>query len=420
MDLGLIATILALILFFVLGQYKDIYKFFKRIFEYVYGYLYYKKMSEITYFKYKKRPHNFNNWEIITDFLESRYKTNAFLFCGYKLPVALIWENTNKEIPPDSVLGFLNKSEPEIFADKSHREFIKKMEENPESPYKHESINYRLTNISMDSELPKINGALGKYYDNVLTQYGMEWELNKIIIKSKSKEKLLKKINKYGSLPLREKIELNTSSPMTVGSSRCASLTISTFFVFKKSTGYCCLVKKRSNKVGVSPNMFHVVPAGMFESTHNDYENEWSIRYNILREFIEEVYNIPEVISSNPSNSEHMYKIEPLPYLLKLFEEGKAHLSITGISVDLLGLRTEINTILFVDDEDFVKQKKMDINWEYVHKQSEEINAGDFALKIIDLDKFINDNINASNIVGSGAVTLELGRRWLKNIYNIC
>lgn len=195
-------------------------------------------------------------------------------------------------------------------------------------------------------------------------------------------------------------------------------MTISTLFVYKRETGYYCFIKKRSNKVGVSPNMFHVIPAGMFESTHHDYEYEWSIKYNIFREFLEELYNIPEAQSSAPANPEYLLEIEPLPLLLQLFYEKKAELSITGISVDLLGLRTEINTILFVDDISFAKRRKIEINWEY-ERGLEAGSHSDFSINIKNLDSFINQYINNNNIVCSAAVTLELGRKWIENKLNL-
>ncbi|MGA2915632.1 MAG: hypothetical protein ABSE89_06355 [Sedimentisphaerales bacterium] len=334
--------------------------------------------------------------------------------------MSVIWQNTSSSIDPDSILGKLDESKPTIFGDASKRAFIKKKEEQPNSPFKHESINYRLLDILLDADLPKINGALGLYYDNVLTQYALEWELNKVISKSKSEKELIHRLTHRSSLPLRERIEANTpnnKSPLINGVSRCASLTISTLLVYKREDGYFCFVKKRSKDVGVSPNMYHVIPAGMFESTHFDYIHEWSIKYNIFRELLEELYNIPEIISSEPANPEYIYRIEPLPLLLDLIKKRKAELSLTGISVDLLGLRTEINTILFINDISFSKEKKIDINWEY-DRGLDNSFQGDFSININKLDEFINKYIDQTNIVCSGAVTLELGRRWLRHKLN--
>ncbi len=411
--IGLISAVIGLVLFFVFRQYKDVYSALKNTIFNISSFSSDLILSRKTYYKYKKSPNEFNDWDIVIEHLEKRYNSNALMLNGKKLPVTIIWENTNQHIDPDKILGQVDISAPPYLANKYHRKYIKEKFEAPPSPIKHESINYRMVNISLNNGLPIINGALGRYYDNILTQYAIEWELNKFISKHKSKDNLISALQSDRALPLRNELEMKVSNPLVDGSSRCASLTISTFLVFRRSNGYYCLLKKRSANVGLSPNMFHVVPAGMFESAHKDFKYEWSVKYNSYRELLEEVYNKEELISSGPANPEYLYEIEPMPTLLDFIKRKKADLSVTGICVDMLNLRTEICTILSVDDEEFVKTK-MQLNWEY-----EDNLHGTFALKINDLGSFIDKNINAGNIVCSGAVSLELGRRWLKNIYNI-
>jgi len=416
--ISLLSGILAIILFFVARQYKDISSFIKNNAEKIFYAIHDRKLYEATYYKYRKRKKDFKYWEIVIEFFEKRYKTSAFIFNGVKLPVSVIWSNTKTLIDPDTVLGTLDSSSPLTFAKTKYRNFIKKIEERPDSPIKHESINYRFNKIIVDSGTPKINGALGKYYDNILTQYGMEWEINKIINNSNSKENFFKALTKSGALPLREKLESKNLDPLYDGSYRSASLTISTLCVYKRESGYYCLVKKRSDKVAVLPNMFHVIPAAMFEPAFKDYKYEWSIKFNIFREILEELYNIPEVITSSAANPEHLYSIEPMPFILKLLNEKKAELSITGLTVDLLALRTEINTIFFVNELGFCERKKIEVNWEYADELEDSFH-GDFSIRIDKLDDFIKNNININNFVYGGAVTLELGRRWLKERHNI-
>lgn len=205
---------IAVILFIVYRQYKVVYSSLKIAVINIFHFGSNKYLSKRTYHKYRERPSNFVYWDIIIDFLEKKYNTNAFIFNKYKLPVAIIWENTTSTIPPDLILGNLDTSNPIIFGDKSHRAFIKRMEEKPDSHIRHESINYRMVEIIIKDSLPKINGALGLYYDNVLTQYAMEWELNKIISKVKNPEYLIKSLNKTGALPLRTSLESKNKNPL--------------------------------------------------------------------------------------------------------------------------------------------------------------------------------------------------------------
>jgi len=371
-----------------------------------------KSLDKATCYKYKKIKDDFTDWDIIIQHFEKRYRVKAFMFNGKKLPVTTLWENTSSSINPDKILGKIDASAPTYFSNREHHKYIKEIFETSASPIKHESTNYRMVNIEFtQSNFPIVHAALGRYYDNILTQTALEWEVNKIITLNNTKESLGLALDSNTSFPLRSKIESQVENPLLCGKSRCASLTISTLFIFKREQGYYCLLKKRSPKVDVSPDMFHVVPSGMFEAMHKDYEYEWSVKYNVFREFLEEVYNKEEfILTKGNSNPEYLFNIDPIPKLEKLLESKKAELSITGISVNLLDLITEICTVLFIDDIEFIKGTRMELGWEFQNQDSEQ-----FAININKLDSFIKTNITDNNIVYSGAVALELGKKWIDN-----
>ena len=83
------------------------------------------------------------------------------------------------------------------------RSFIK--HEYEKGPIKDEAVNYRMTSIDLAGSVPKVHGAFSLYYDNILTQYAMEWELTRALTQLEVRPADL---FQKGTLPLREAVEL--------------------------------------------------------------------------------------------------------------------------------------------------------------------------------------------------------------------
>jgi len=87
----------------------------------------------------------------------------------------------------------------------------------------------------------------------------------------------------------------------------------------------------------------------MFEAPDGD--DQWSITDNVWRELLEEVYDDGEEVGTGVSLlKDHLYEQAPIKLLRRLELEGTAELSVTGIVRDLLNLRSEICTVLYVKD----------------------------------------------------------------------
>jgi len=354
-------------------------------------------------------------WTEVVTHLEQRYKSPGFVFRGEKLPATILWSNTAAVIDPDAILGNLDHRQAVEMASKDERKYIKA--ELERGPIKSEATNYRMIKISSPGgSVPSIDGALGLYYDNVITQYGMEWELSKALSSLSDVRGVSGLLRRDGALPRRERVEASTGDPLRDGEGRCAAMTISMLFAFRLKDGYYCLVRRRSKEVAVSQGLYHVVPAGMFEKAYGDAEKEWSVRFNILRELLEEVYDVTEAQWPNEGLPESMYGISPLPRLMELEREGKAQLSVTGVCSDLLTCRTEICTVLVVDDVAFAHERAMHINWEY---DKSPYRGGAFAVKVEGLEEFLDQEVNARKMVSTGAVSLMLGREWLRNVHGV-
>jgi hypothetical protein len=88
----------------------------------------------------------------------------------------------------------------------------------------------------------------------------------------------------------------------------------------------------------------------MFQQTTADFADprEWSVKHQILREALEEIFGLPEEF--HPRRWNFFYNHPALLYLLKLLNTGKAQLCATGIILNLLTLRPEISTLLLIHD----------------------------------------------------------------------
>jgi hypothetical protein len=264
-----------------------------------------------------------------------------------------------------------------------------------------------MTSIDLSDKLPKMHGAMGWYYDNILTQYAMEWELKKALRKIDADA--IPSLSAKSSLPLREFVEFK-GNPLIDGTARCAAITISTLVVFnRQNQGFHCLMRHRSADVAVSPNMMHVVPSGMFEL--KNLTDNWSVEMNVWRELLEEAYGHKEEQGTAEDEfPDPIWNKEPIPSLVKMMKRGSAQHSVTGICCDLLNLRPEVCTVLFVEDPAFAAIDGMQLNWEY----SQQFGAGAGAIPWRNIDEAIQTAFEHFGIVASGAVCLGLGREWIR------
>ncbi len=371
---------ISILLGIFLGFSTLVYYFYKKI-KFIYLYLLFKKnklqesniAKKCFHYYENKQPELIKSNELALYLAERYYKFNKNFFncqpfeiLGKKFPAYIIWQN-DKLLNPNKILLdkyyskypkkltkslYLNKNEY-----KNAREYIAKIYE--KDKIKTEFINYRMTKIDLNNgENPIIHGELGWYYDNKLTQYAIEWELNKALSKLTTSN-LKKELSKKGILPLRELVELKDINPILNGNNRCASITLSALIVFKNRNGeYHFILNKRSEAVKTSSNLMHVVPSGMAEPFDANFT--WDFEYNFWREFLEEIYNLHEYhFQDNKFDPHSIFNETPIKYLKYLLDNNKAQFSITGICCDLLNLRPEICMILVIDDAKFLDIKKM-------------------------------------------------------------
>jgi hypothetical protein len=265
--------------------------------------------------------------------------------------------------------------------------------------------------IDLSRTLPTIDGNIGYYYDQILTQYAIAWELKKAI-----KEHGLRVLarNQGGFLPLRETIEV-AGNPLLDGAGRCAAMSISMLIVFERpGKGLWTIVCRRSKDVAANAGMMHVVPAGMFEARNS--ADHWSVQIALWREMLEEVYSEKEEQGDGtPGFEDYLVQKEPVKTLSSLIKERRVEFSLTGICSDLTYLQIGVCAVLLVRGVSLAEIRPMKLNWEYDLTSD---RRGSFGIPWAKIEEHVNE-LKVGEITPIGAACLELGRRWLRRRHKI-
>jgi transcriptional regulator with XRE-family HTH domain len=349
--------------------------------------------------------------------LAERHGCRPLELWGRAYPVTVVWQNQAEAIAPDEILGDLNPVIPPPLSESLHldptsyaqaRALVFQQLRFPGNRFGDvEGYVYPFTELEFTPAGPRIHGKVGHYFDNLLTQYALEWELRRAIHRLGTAH--LDGLADPGTLPLREAIQ-RLGDPLRSGAGRCAAITVSTLFVFQRyNRRYICMLRRRGTEVAVSPGMWHVVPSGMFEPMYSD--DQWSVTMNVWRELLEEVYDEKERIVPDAKLPDHILGRPPIRIIRSLINEGNATHVLTGLCFDLLNLRPEICTLLLVKDPRLAElhDPPMMCNWEYERVGKE----GKIATPWAEIPTLVQKANEGSGFVPSGAACLGLGYDWI-------
>jgi hypothetical protein len=279
-----------------------------------------------------------------------------------------------------------------------------------------ENMNYALTSVMLDGPVPRIDAYLSLYYDNQITQVGMERELYRALAARAPSEPIADIVARASALPIRARVDAEAPS-LASGGGRSASLGVSTFFVFRRNDhrgadlGYSATVLRRSSAVAVDKKRMHVIPAAMFECTYGDARREWSIRYNIERELLEELYDYEEATRPRHLIPDGIAEHPVIAELRALEAKGACELSATGISCNLLTRQLEICTVLLIHDPGFVQRHPPRVNGEY--------DPG-VTIPLSELERHVlNEALTPAEITMPGLAAIRLAVDWLRTVRGI-
>ena len=279
------------------------------------------------------------DYKNMTDYLRHLYQCQTFTRHGIEHPVTVYYPSPAQVHNVDSLLGRrLPRPEARDFAvyDYSYLHDLQNSK-----PGLYNGPTFTLQEIRQNPL--HLRGALGRYYDMLATCANLERELRAAAADG------------WMRAPARTAYHRHVPPAESLwrGSRRSAAIGIGTLTVFNDGGAYKALLARRSEATAFDSGMFHVLPAMMFQQTTVDFADarEWSVKHQILREVLEELFNLPE--RRAPERWDFFYDHPALRHLLALLEAGAAQLCATGIILNLLTLRPEISTLLLIHDPDW-------------------------------------------------------------------
>jgi hypothetical protein len=244
----------------------------------------------------------------------------------------------------------------------------------------------------------------------------LEWELLSAVpsLKSATANDLAKFDR---SLSLRKALHRKVSDPITSGDGRCAGIGVSTLVAYQDGDELKLMLKRRSSSTVAShPGGIHVIPSGMFQQFGEEVDKEFSVTHTVLREYLEELFNVPESeYFGSPAQS--FYSDSRLEYLSSLIADGRAGLYLSGIAVNLLTLRPEVCTLLWIKDKawwqhhsrDVPRSEHIHVNKEFENPYSSKTAIGSILYRDSDDELLQEPGLEPMGMVPSGAAAFWLG-----------
>jgi len=187
-----------------------------------------------------------------------------------------------------------------------------------------------------------LEAELGTYYDMLATCGALKQELW-----DASHRRGLR-------LPMRQQFHraIGYTESLTTGAGRSAALGGAVLVVYNDAGIYRALLAQRSRRNATDPGHLHVIPAFIYQPRSIDYHpDEWRFSYHIRREYLEELFGLPEAPVTAPHD--HFYQHPALVDLDAMLHSGAAELWFSGFCMELTMLRVELCALLLIHDADW-------------------------------------------------------------------
>ena len=303
------------------------------------------------------------DYKKLTDYLGRLYQCQPFARNGIEHPAIVHFPSAEQIHDVDSILDPRPPTpESRDFAAYSYTHLRDLLND---KPFLHNGSTFTMKSLSLNPL--KLRGALGHYYDMLATCAALEHELREAVAEGRLRA------------PLRTKYhcQVDARDSLHQGTGRSAAIGIGTLTVFNDAGVYKAMLARRSNKTAIDSGFFHVLPAMMFGPTTTNFADprEWSVKHQVLREVLEELFNMPE--ERDPQAWDFFHRHPALLHLQDLMDAGSAKLYLTGVIINLLTLRPEISTLLLIHDPGWYKR----------------ITADDSDMPFITADETVTDSV---------------------------
>jgi len=280
------------------------------------------------------------DYKNITDYLQHLYQCTPFSRDGVEHPVTVYYPSEAQIRDVDSVIDPYPPTQEDTDFAVYDYSYLHTLQNSKPSLFNGRTftLNFIRTNPL------RMRGALGDYFDMLATCATLEHELRDAVAEG------------WMRAPSRAQYHRHVEPKDAIlrGSRRSAAIGIGTLTVFNDKGTYKTILARRSNKTAFDSGMYHVLPAMMFQPTTPEFshpDHEWSIKHQVLREVLEEMFNMPEQLHNE--QWDFFYQHPAMVYLQALMDSGQAQLYVTGIILNLLTLRPEVSTLLLIRDPEW-------------------------------------------------------------------
>lgn len=293
------------------------------------------------------------------------------------------------------------------------------------------SLTFDLIKINENANEEKIglNFGLGNYFGYVNS--------NELLSKELYLQMSSKVFSDYSQIPnnhlpkiysLRNTISMNDlfnfeNHPNSIG-----------FHVFvimeKENNKHGTFIQKRNDNLLEYPGFYHVAPAGTFqplsEFDTETMKKQCNFPYTVLRELLEEIFDLESADKSRSSNPFEIFNIlvpidsddsispgKELGITESMDIENEFYKIIpTCLFIDLLTLKPQISFVLHIKKASFYEKIKTIFlgNWEG--------NIKEFEIESDGYQRFLERNLNINGFPPAGAVTIAEGINYYKKIKN--
>lgn len=281
-------------------------------------------------------PLDSRDYKNMTDYLQHLYQCAPYTRAGIEHPVTVYYPADWQIHDVDSLLDATPPAEEARDFAAYDYSYLHDLQNS--KPGLHNGQTFTLKSIRQKPL--KLRGAIGRYNDMLATCAALERELRDAVAEV------------WMRAPSRATYHRRVQPPEALrrGLERSAAIGIGTLTVFNDEGQYKALLARRSNATAFDSGLYHVLPAMMFGPTTAGFTDprEWSVRHQVLREVLEELFAMPE--QHSPARWDFFYDDLALRYLLSLLDSGAAQLCASGIILNLLTLRPEISALLLIHD----------------------------------------------------------------------
>lgn len=272
---------------------------------------------------------------------------------GRPFPAALIELPDSLRSSPDSLLGQLRQVRQQALPETFHQTseyYLNALKS--QLPGMWDGETYCLSSLQADESL-QLHCRTGSYFKALKTCDILEFELLSQFGKQMPDIADFPAFSR--ELSLRHMLHKN-GNPLLEDCGREAAIGISLAIFFRMGNNYHALLRTCTARNAYSPRLFHSVPSLMMQPVSVDHQGEYSILHNIFREYLEEVFDHPEMEHlAEVSDPKAFYQHPDLQYLQQLIDRGDAQLELSGMVVDLFKLRPEICAVLIIDTPEWIE-----------------------------------------------------------------